>query len=298
MQRTTPWRSFHVIAFACALACGGAAAQNGATVTIDGVTMTRPQAEALHPGRAGQPAPAASEPAMPRGVLRQAPAPRTHSVVIDTFDWSCGYHKEARPDEVVMHRATAYRIVEQAIEKRGACREVLELALQRGADPDGALQYPFDVFNLRLHGSPLWTSLDNGNTALMLAAANGRLDLVETLLKAGANPQRANRIGKTALIFAAESGNLPVMRTLVAAGARIDAVASEKGNAHGADYSGSALRQALNYIRRTGDAAPAHFLLDRLRPGDLPQGEIDRCLGGYGPLPAEVVQRVSALRAR
>jgi hypothetical protein len=300
-SRRSAWRPRTAGVALLALAGGTALAQAGTTVTIDGVTMTRPAAAALHPGRAGAPASAASasDTVRPPGVLGKPPRPRTHAVIVDTFDWSCGYHKDEPGAEVVDHRGTAYRIVEAAAEnKPGSCREVLELALGRGADPDGRIQYPYDVFKLRLHGSPLWTSLDNGDTALMLAAQRGRLDLVDTLLKGGADPQRTNRFGKTALMFAAERGDLAVMRALLAAGARVDPVASEQRNRGGADYSGSALRFALNHARRAGDAAPAQLLLDRLRPGDLPREEIERCLGGYGPLPPELVQRVQALRAR
>ncbi|MGO9589038.1 MAG: TonB family protein [Candidatus Acidiferrales bacterium] len=56
-----------------------------------------------------------------------------------------------------------------------------------------------------------------GDTALMLAADRGLPDMVDALLKAGANPRALDREGRNALIFGAGSGNAEVLRLLLAA---------------------------------------------------------------------------------
>ena len=63
-----------------------------------------------------------------------------------------------------------------------------------------------------------------GTTALMLAAASGSADAVKVLLGAGA-PVNARDVhqGQTALMFAAASGRAEVIRVLAAAGAELDA---------------------------------------------------------------------------
>src|SRR5262249_50858617 len=61
-----------------------------------------------------------------------------------------------------------------------------------------------------------------GATALLLAADRGRPDMVDALLKAGANPQARDGNGRGALIFGAGSGNPEVVRLLLARGLRAD----------------------------------------------------------------------------
>src|SRR5262249_33474306 len=67
-----------------------------------------------------------------------------------------------------------------------------------------------------------------GDTALMLAARHGSLDIVDLLLKAGANPNLATgiipdaantRFGCTALMSAARYGYLDIVQLLLKAGA-------------------------------------------------------------------------------
>jgi uncharacterized protein len=65
-----------------------------------------------------------------------------------------------------------------------------------------------------------------GDTALMLAADRGLPDMVEALLKAGANPRALDREGRGALTFGAGSGNAKVVKLLLAA----DSKADEKDN--------------------------------------------------------------------
>lgn len=62
----------------------------------------------------------------------------------------------------------------------------------------------------------------SGTTALMLAAENGSLPLVELLLARGADVHAQNRQGETALILSVDSGCPEVAYRLLAAGARVD----------------------------------------------------------------------------
>jgi TonB family protein len=60
------------------------------------------------------------------------------------------------------------------------------------------------------------------DTALMLAADRGLADMVDALLKAGADPHRVDEFDRNALIFGAGSGNSRVVQLLLAAGLRAD----------------------------------------------------------------------------
>jgi uncharacterized protein len=77
-----------------------------------------------------------------------------------------------------------------------------------------------------------------GTTLLMTAAANGNLQLVESLLSRRANVLKNNKYGESALALAALSGHQEVVRVLVQAGARINA--SGWGALHYAVFSGHA----------------------------------------------------------
>ncbi len=59
----------------------------------------------------------------------------------------------------------------------------------------------------------------DGTTAIMYAAANGDLDLVRALIKAGANVKLANQFGTSALTEAAIIGSTPIIEALLKAGA-------------------------------------------------------------------------------
>ncbi len=84
--------------------------------------------------------------------------------------------------------------------REGDATDVARL-LDRGIDPD------------RLH---------QGHTALQEAAAHGHVDVVELLLAAGADVNRAGRHDRTALHVAASCGARNVVWVLCAAGARSD----------------------------------------------------------------------------
>jgi predicted LPLAT superfamily acyltransferase len=60
--------------------------------------------------------------------------------------------------------------------------------------------------------------------ALVIAAKNGHLAQVQTLIARGAQVSAYIRTGDTALLSAARNGHLKVVKTLIAAGADIDAV--------------------------------------------------------------------------
>ncbi len=59
-------------------------------------------------------------------------------------------------------------------------------------------------------------------SALMEAATDGQLQIVQTLLQAGADVNYSDRRGGSALEIAARNGHVDIVRRLLAAGARID----------------------------------------------------------------------------
>jgi ankyrin repeat protein len=166
--------------------------------------------------------------------------------------------------------------------------------LQEGADPDDRIRYSLFV-QVNLHeGSHYWDP-ENGTTALMIASQKGSVPMVTALLGAGANPNRETRIGKTALMFAAEHCHLDVMRLLLSKNADITAVATGGTNHLGADLSGSVLRFSLR-CAVSGKPDVTYFVLDRLKPGDVPDRELSYCLDlRYGWVPSNIKQRIAAL---
>lgn len=59
-------------------------------------------------------------------------------------------------------------------------------------------------------------AMQNGQTALMLAASHGRAEMVKLLLDAGAEPNVQDNDGSTALMCAAEHGYIDIVRLLLA----------------------------------------------------------------------------------
>lgn len=65
-------------------------------------------------------------------------------------------------------------------------------------------------------GFLFWQSLQNGQTALMLAASHGRLEISKILLECGAEVNLQDNDGSTALMCAAEHGHSEVVSLLLA----------------------------------------------------------------------------------
>jgi hypothetical protein len=96
---------------------------------------------------------------------------------------------------------------------------ILELLLARGADPNPRLLNDYTPLHravesdnvlaaeaLLRHGADAnaATQIDAYETPLMLAARQGKLDMIRLLLRHGANPQYKNRLGQTAASVAAK----------------------------------------------------------------------------------------------
>lgn len=62
----------------------------------------------------------------------------------------------------------------------------------------------------------LFSLLQHGQTALMLAVSHGRLDMVQMLVAAGAEVNIQDEDGSTALMCAAEHGHLAIVKFLLA----------------------------------------------------------------------------------
>ena len=91
----------------------------------------------------------------------------------------------------------------------GDVQRVEEL-LDKGADPDG------------LGKEPLVHS-ETGITAMMYATTFGHIEVVKTLLAAGADPNARSLAGRTALHEAASTGRPDFARLLLSCGAEVDA---------------------------------------------------------------------------
>jgi ankyrin repeat protein len=102
------------------------------------------------------------------------------------------------------------------------------------------------------------TSIDARNsrgwTGLIVAAFNGRRDIIAELLKQGANVNACNAKGTTVFMFAKSAaqrtGSYDLLDFLLTQGADINAV----------DAAGLSV---LDYVRRTGDQALVDYLLAR-----------------------------------
>ena len=80
-----------------------------------------------------------------------------------------------------------------------------------------------DVVNTLLKaGADTNLALKDGTTALLMAAQNGHHDVVNTLLKAGADSNLASKDGTTALFLAAKNGRHEVVKILAEAEADLD----------------------------------------------------------------------------
>lgn len=64
-------------------------------------------------------------------------------------------------------------------------------------------------------------SRQDGGTALIVAAQCGHMDVVQELLRRGADPHAAMKDRATAIFVASQNGHTSVVRTLLAAGAKV-----------------------------------------------------------------------------
>ena len=104
--------------------------------------------------------------------------------------------------------------------------------------------------NLLKQGTDVNVARSDGVTALHAAVHADRLDIAETLLRAGANPVATDRYGVTPLYLAAVNGSAAIMRRLLDAGADPNAV----------DPGGET---ALMTAARTGVPAAIELLIER-----------------------------------
>lgn len=96
------------------------------------------------------------------------------------------------------------------------------------------------VEDLLKKGADKDSAIDDGTTALMLAAAGGHTDVVRVLTNAGADVNAANSGGSTALMAASAKGDIASLLMLLDAGADVNAKSTDGGSAlQSAEASGN-----------------------------------------------------------
>ena len=115
--------------------------------------------------------------------------------------------------------------------------QVVQALMELGASPSGLSSSSAliqaahfgrqDVITLLL-SDDRWKSLVdapnlNQTTALMRAAQEGHLEIVRELLKAGADPNKRNRLQMTALMLASQRGEASIVQLLIDKGAHVNA---------------------------------------------------------------------------
>jgi ankyrin repeat protein len=154
------------------------------------------------------------------------------------------------------------------------------------------------LMDLLRRGTPPDVRGDDETTPLMYAALHGSAEMVELLLKHGADPRATNAHGVTALLWGARDaekvrlliergadpnagsdlGNTPLM---AAAGSPNGAAAAECLLAHGADVTlhNKGGRTALRGAVKGGDVETVRLLVDRARELD----KLDEVINDAGP---------------
>ena len=110
----------------------------------------------------------------------------------------------------------------------GGNLEILDLLLQRGADPEkNDSEAPREGLQriAKLAGKEAIKGEPFGHTPLFAAARHGQAKSAARLLQAGANPNRQDFLDETPLHWAAEAGHLEVLQVLLNSGAKTDAKA-------------------------------------------------------------------------
>src|SRR5579862_9299681 len=86
-------------------------------------------------------------------------------------------------------------------------------------DAAGAGDYASAMHLMGEKGTNVNATGADGTTAVMYAAANGDVELVRALIKAGADVKLKNQFGTSALTEAAIIGSAPIVEALLKAGA-------------------------------------------------------------------------------
>ena len=118
-----------------------------------------------------------------------------------------------------------------------------------------------------------------GQTALMRAVVENHVDVVRTLLAAGADARARSKNRFTPLLFAAQQGNIEIARLLLAAGADVNEAAPDgiAGDTNAArsfkpDTEAAALLVAID----SQHEAMATFLLEQRRQSEPERGRQNR----------------------
>jgi uncharacterized protein len=185
--------------------------------------------------------------------------------------------------------------------------KVIRTGLLRGADPNAidpqygpmlvsaAMQKSFAALRALLESPEVKIDLANarGETALMMAALHGDLDIVKLLVAKGAE---INKTGWTPLHYAATNGHLQVVKYLLENHAFVDAMSPNKTTPlmmasrqkqvqvarllveEGADPTqrNEAGLSAAAYFKRHGEDEQAKWFDERAREFELKYGTIDK----------------------
>ena len=135
-------------------------------------------------------------------------------------------------------------------------RERGTMVLHEPSDPSHVLQHLLleaaskndlqRVLHFLNKGVPIEVKDSLGYTALMLAAKNGHIDIVNALSRAGAKIDNTNKGGTTALLLALQQGHIDVMNTLLANGANIGANGNNAVGLRTASKSSVIVQATLN----------------------------------------------------
>lgn len=118
-----------------------------------------------------------------------------------------------------------------------------------------------DQLAAALKKTPVDTPSRFGATPLMLAANEGKLEMVEALLKAGAQVHLKDSGGKSVLSYASSSKNLAVVKKVYNANKNLVDDKDKLGNF------------PLSYAAMMGSIEIVNFLLDQGSPTDIKNGE-------------------------
>ena len=97
------------------------------------------------------------------------------------------------------------QVLQWAVEREDDTNTIVELLLRRGAQPN-CLEYGGEF--------PAWCVLGRLKTPLHKAVALGKLDVVTTLLKYGADASMEDSVGRKAVEIARGSGNVAIASVL------------------------------------------------------------------------------------